>query len=63
VARQVIDCRDFPSETKCTVAIAADSVDELLDVAVLHAVETHGHEDTAELRDMIRGGIKEAALT
>lgn len=63
MARKVIDCRDFPSETKCTVAIAADSVDELLDVAVLHAVDAHGHEDTPDLRSMIRQGIKESALT
>lgn len=63
VARKVIDCRDFPSETKCTVAIAADTDDELLEVAVLHAVDTHGHEDTPELRSMIRQGIKEGALT
>jgi predicted small metal-binding protein len=63
VARKVIDCRDFPSETKCTVAIAADSTDELLEVAVLHAVDAHGHDDSPELRKMIREGIKEGALT
>jgi predicted small metal-binding protein len=63
VARKVIDCRDFPSETKCTVAIAADTDDELLEVAVLHAVDAHDHEDTPELRGMIRQAIKEGALT
>jgi predicted small metal-binding protein len=63
VTRKVIDCRDFPSETDCTVAIAADTTDELLDVAVRHAVEKHGHDDTPELREMIRGGVKEGALT
>ena len=63
MARKVIDCRDFPSENNCTVAIAADTTDELLDIAVLHAVDAHGHEDTPELREMIRGGIKEGALT
>lgn len=63
MARKVIDCREFPSEMNCTVAIAADTTDELLEVAVLHAVDTHGHEDTPELRNMIRQGIKEGALT
>ena len=63
MARKVIDCREFPSERKCTVAIAADTEDELLEVAVLHAVDAHGHEDTLELRKMIRSGIKEGALT
>lgn len=63
MARKVIDCRDFPSENSCTVAIAADSADELLEVAVLHAVDAHGHEDTSELRAQLRSGIKEGAVT
>jgi predicted small metal-binding protein len=63
MARKVIDCRDFPSENNCTVAIAADTTDELLEVATRHAVQTHGHEDTPELREQIRQGIKEGVLT
>jgi predicted small metal-binding protein len=63
MARKIIDCRDFPSENRCTVAIAADGVDELLDVAVLHAVDAHGHLDTPELRQQLRQGVKEGALT
>jgi hypothetical protein len=53
--RKFIDCRAFPSEQKCTVAISADTEDELLEVAVQHAVAVHGHKDTPELRSMIRG--------
>ncbi|HEV2262561.1 MAG TPA: DUF1059 domain-containing protein [Candidatus Rubrimentiphilum sp.] len=52
----------MPSETNCTVAIAADSEDELVMVATDHAVKVHKHQDTPELRDMIRKGIKEGAL-
>jgi predicted small metal-binding protein len=63
MARKVIDCRDFPSENNCTVAIAADTTDELLEVAARHAVEKHGHADTPELREQIRQGIKEGVLT
>jgi predicted small metal-binding protein len=63
MARKMIDCRDFPSESKCTVAIAADTEQEILDLAVPHAVSKHGHQDTPELRAQIRQGIKEAALT
>lgn len=48
--RKFIDCRDFPSETGCSVAIFADSEDELLEAAVQHAVSVHGHRDTPELR-------------
>lgn len=51
--RQYVDCREFPSDTKCTVAIAADSSDELLEAAVQHAVAVHGHTDGPELRQML----------
>ena len=50
MARTYIDCREFPSDMHCTVAIAADSETELLDAAVQHAVSVHGHSDTPELR-------------
>ena len=63
MARKMIDCRDFPSENKCTIAIAADTEEEILDVAVPHAVNKHGHKDTPELRQQIRSGIREASLT
>ena len=63
MARKVIDCRDFPSESNCTIAIAGDSEAEVLEVAVMHAVKKHGHQDTPETREQIRQGIKEGALT
>ena len=59
--RHFVDCREIPSEMNCTVAISADSEDELLEAAVQHAVAVHGHEDNAELRDMIRTGMHEGA--
>ncbi len=59
MARKCIDCRDVPSEMNCTVAIAADSEDELLEAAVQHVVSVHSHEDSPELRSMIRQGIKD----
>lgn len=58
MARQMVDCRDVPSESNCTLAIAGDDIEDLLDAAVLHAVAKHGHENTPELREMIRGGLK-----
>ena len=59
--RKFIDCREVPSEMNCTIAISADSEDELLEAAVQHVVAVHRHEDTPELREMIRGSIKEGA--
>ena len=59
--RKFIDCREVPSEMNCTVAISADTEEELIEAAVQHAVAVHSHEDTPELREMIRGGIHEGA--
>jgi predicted small metal-binding protein len=61
--RYMIDCRKTPSENNCTLAIAG-SEQEVLDTAAAHAVAVHGHEDTPELREMLRGALEpaEAAL-
>jgi predicted small metal-binding protein len=56
--RKYIDCREIPSDSKCTVTIAADSEKELMDVAVQHAVQQHGHQDTPEFRQQLTGAIK-----
>lgn len=53
MARMVIDCREYPSESNCTVSIAADNEDELLEAAVQHATTVHGHEDTPEFREQL----------
>ena len=58
MGRMSIDCREYPSEKNCTVAISADNKKELLDAAVQHAVAVHGHQDSAELREQIGGMIK-----
>jgi predicted small metal-binding protein len=57
MGRKYIDCRETPSVSGCTVAIAADSADELVEAAVQHAVAVHGHDDTAELREAVRQGM------
>lgn len=56
--RKYIDCREIPSDSKCTVTIAADTEQELMDVAVQHAVQQHGHQDTPEFRQQLTGAIK-----
>jgi predicted small metal-binding protein len=61
MARKYIDCRLFPSDSKCSVAISADSVDEVVDAAVQHAVAVHHHEDSPQLRQQIRSCIKEGS--
>jgi predicted small metal-binding protein len=58
MTRKYVDCREFPSDMNCSVAIAADTEEELLDVAVQHAVSVHQHKDSPELRAQIRTMIK-----
>ena len=59
MARMKIDCRTMPSELGCTLTIAGEE-QEVLDAAVMHAVDKHGHDNTAELREQIRGGLTAA---
>ncbi len=61
MGRKYVDCREFPSESKCTVAISADSEKELIDIAVQHAVAKHGHKDTPEFRQQLQHAIKEGS--
>jgi predicted small metal-binding protein len=58
MARMFIDCREYPSDMNCTVAISADTTKELVDAAVQHAVAVHGHTDSLELREQIGKMIK-----
>jgi predicted small metal-binding protein len=59
MARKYVDCREMPSESNCSVALSADTDQELLEAAVQHAVAVHKHEDTPELRQAIRANFKE----
>ena len=56
--RKYIDCRDYPGDIRCTVAISADTDDELLEAAVQHAVTVHQHEDNPGLRKELRAMFK-----
>ena len=50
----------YPTNIGCTLAIAGTE-EETLDAAVAHAVARHGHEDTPELREMIRSGLEDVS--
>ena len=54
MTRKYIDCREFPSETNCSITIAADREEELIDAAAQHAVAVHKHADTPELRQQLK---------
>jgi predicted small metal-binding protein len=59
MTRKYIDCREFPSESKCSVTISADTDKELMEVAVQHAVAVHQHEDTPAFRAQLKEAIRE----
>jgi predicted small metal-binding protein len=59
MGRRFIDCREMPSDLKCSVAISADTDAELLEAAVQHAIAVHGHKDTVELRAQIKGAFRD----
>jgi hypothetical protein len=58
MGRKYIDCREMPSDNNCDLVIAG-SEHHVLDAAVTHAVTAHKHEDTPELREQLRGALKE----
>jgi len=58
MSRKVADCRDYPSESGCTLTIAGEE-DEVVTAAVQHAVSVHGHDDSDEVRIWVRENLKD----
>ncbi len=56
--RKVADCREYPSDNNCSLTIAGTE-QEVLDAATQHAVSAHGHADTPEFREQLRGMLKD----
>ncbi len=61
MARKMVDCRQHPSQSKCSLTIAGEE-DEVVRAATMHAVDVHGEKDTPELRSMIRNSLKEESM-
>ena len=62
MSRYYIDCRDYPSkDLHCSVALSADSKEELLQAVVQHGTKVHGYEDTPEWRENIVKEFKEGS--
>ena len=56
--RKVIDCRWFPTENACDVSISGNE-EEVLNIAVQHAVQSHGQQDTPQLREQLRSMLRD----
>ena len=57
--RKAVDCRLHPSEKNCSLRIEGTE-EEVLEAATQHAVTAHGHTNSPELREQIRGILKDA---
>lgn len=58
MTRKVADCRNYPSETNCTLTIAGEE-DEVVRAASEHAASVHGHENNPALREQVRGMLED----
>jgi predicted small metal-binding protein len=58
MARKMIDCAQFPSESGCTLKISGTE-EEVLKAARDHAVASHGHKDSPELLSALKSAIKD----
>jgi uncharacterized protein DUF1059 len=59
--RVFADCRALPSDKNCSLYVAG-TAEEVLEVAVAHAVKSHGHAETPTLRDQLRSLLKDEPL-
>jgi predicted small metal-binding protein len=57
-ARKMVDCREFPSESNCSLTIAGTE-DEVLKAATEHAVSSHGHKAGPELVSALRSSLRD----
>lgn len=55
--RKVADCRKFPSEKNCSLTISGTE-EEVVKAATEHAISSHGHKDTPELREQVRAMLE-----
>jgi hypothetical protein len=56
--RKIIDCREFPSESNCSLTISGTEA-EVLKAAAEHAVSSHGHAAGPELVDALRSSLRD----
>jgi hypothetical protein len=59
MGRMMADCRRFESENNCSLTIIGEE-DEVIDAAAMHAASAHGHQDSPEMREQLRGMLEPA---
>ena len=58
MSRRMADCRRFESESNCSLTIIGEE-EEVVNAAMAHAIEVHGHPASPELREQIRGMLED----
>ena len=56
----VANCGKMPSERNCKLVMMAPEGqrEDLLDAAVAHAVKSHGHQESGQLRQEVNGMLE-----
>jgi hypothetical protein len=62
MTRTKIDCRTMPSDANCTLTISGEP-EEVLPVAAHHAVSSHGHAESPQMIDQLRGALADDTPT
>lgn len=58
MARKYVDCREYPSQSGCSLRISGEEK-EVLKAAEDHAVSIHGETRSPELREQLRSSLKD----
>lgn len=58
MVRKVVDCREMPSESGCTLTISGEE-EEVVRAAAMHAADVHGHTNGPELQSQLRAMLKD----
>ncbi|WP_069813430.1 DUF1059 domain-containing protein [Streptomyces sp. TP-A0874] len=62
MTRKIADCRQFPSETHCSLTISGEE-EEVVRATAEHEVSVHGETDSPELRRRVRAALRDESDT
>lgn len=58
MTRRYVDCATLAADARCSVTIAADHDEELIEAAVEHLVRVHGQADGPALHASVRQRVQ-----
>lgn len=65
MGRKYVECHEksHPGAPECDAMFTADNDDELLEMAVRHGINVHGHSNTEAYREEVRSHFMEGKPT